>query len=215
VNLGFTPEPPDACEQAGTDQARSIGDGSFLENVTIGDDTTIAPNARKVAFHGVRVVGKALARTTLPGLGLTDCVLDRADVSSGTWTDARLVRVMFDGCKLTGLDARGADLRDVVFRDCKAPECLLSESAITRVVFENCRVTDLDLSGARITSMRFRGCDLRNLRLTGAKIGLLDLRGCEISGIAIDPGAMGGIVIETTQSPAIAAAVGVRVIDEL
>lgn len=216
MNSGFVPESPDlpALNTLGQVAPESIVSDAFIENAMLTTDVSIKDGARRVAFHGVRAGGGAFAGSALPGLRLTDCVFDQADMSGSTWIDARIVRTVFEGCKQTGFDARGAELRDVVFRECKAPACNLSETSIKRVVFENCRVTDLDLSGSRIESLRCRGCDLRNLRLTGAKIELLDLRGCEVLGIAIQPAAMGGVVIETTQSPAIAAAAGVRVMDD-
>ncbi len=160
-----------------------------------------------------QVLGRALMESTLSGFSLVDVALVRADCSNATWVDARIVRTRFDGCKLTGFDARGGELRDVVFNECKMSDTFMVESKLTRVRFDGCKISGLDLCDSKVNSVAIRGCDARNLRLMGAKIELLDLRGSMIEGIAIDPGSVGGVIIDPMQSCAIASALGARVMD--
>lgn len=212
------PERPDAFDESSliATHASAFVDHAQLENVRCVGDTAAPVHARSLAVRESILEGAALAGARLPAMRCLDTRFERADASASTWTDARLVRVRMNECKLTGLDIRSGELRDVQFKQCKAPDLLLSDASLSRVRFDDCRLDGLDLSGARIESCAIHNCDARNLRLAGARIELLDLRGSLIDGITLDQASLSGIVIDPTQAIAIAAALSARVceIDE-
>jgi uncharacterized protein YjbI with pentapeptide repeats len=167
--------------------------------------------AKGIAVEGSKIVESVLAGSILRAPRFVDCVFERADCASASWTDARIVRSVFTGCKLTGFDARGTEFRDVTFSECKMPDSFLVESTLTRVRFDSCKLNGLDLCGAKIKSVAIHSSDARNLRLQGAKIDTLDLRGSLIDGISLDPGSVAHLLIDPTQGGAIAQALGARV----
>ena len=209
------PEQPDAFDETLLTETNidALVDSAILDGVRLLGAGNPPAAARALVLEGSVVQGAVLAGSRLPSLRCLDTRLERADASAATWVDARLVRTRFSGCKLSGFDARGAELRDVVFDHCKAPDLIFTQATLARVRFDDCRLTGLDLGGAKIESCAIRGCDARNLRLQGAKIGLLDLRGSLIDGITPDQASLSSIVIDPTQLPAVAAAVGLRVLD--
>ena len=69
----------------------------------------------------------------------------------------------------------------------------------------------LDFTGAALSKVVIHNCDARNLRLLDARIDTLDLRGSDIEGIAIDAKSLNSIIIDPTQAPALARAMGIRV----
>jgi len=186
-------------------------DHAALDCVHISGASGVPVVARAMSIEQSLVESAVLAGSTLAGIRLLDCHVRRADLTGATWVDARLVRTKLGESKLTGFDARGGELRDVVFNNCKMPESFFIESSLTRVRFDECQISGIDLSGAKLHSVSMRGCDARNLRLIGARIDYLDLRGSMIEGITIEPEAVSGIVIEPIQAPALAVAMGARI----
>ncbi len=215
MNPGFQTEPPDVPAAASLREgdAGSLRDGGVVEETRFCHRPPGPVRARRLSLHATRVRGGALGGSELPGLRLTDTALEEADLAAATWIDVRMTRVLLTECRLTGFDGRGAEMRDVRFLGCRAPDMILGEASFSRVRFEDCRVAGLDLSGARIESLALRGCDARNLRLVGARIGMLDLRSSLIDGIAIEPGGVRGLVIDPPQGPSLARALGARVLD--
>lgn len=193
-------------------QAELIVDRSVHEAVRFGN-TERSVNAKLVSIEQAFVSGNAFAGSTMPASVFKDCVFDHADLASATWVDGRLVRTRFVECRLTGVDLRLCDLREVAFEQCKLPEALLGETTLNKVRFDQCQLMNLDLAGATIETLALHNCDATSLRLVGARIGLLDLRGSNIDGISLDAGSMRGIVIDPIQAPAIAQAMGVRVLN--
>lgn len=210
------PEPPDPDEHTELERVSIsvITDRAALESIKIDEPLSDPIRARDAAITNARITSTALMSSTLPGLRITDSVLDRADCSNATWIDARLVRCTLSGCKGTGLDLRGGSLRDVRFEECKLPEMFLHESTLDRVWLESCNLSNADLSGAKLHSVTIRDCDARGLRLLGTRITALDLRGSRIDHIAIDAGAIRNIIIDPLQAPALVEALGARVIDQ-
>ncbi|MEX0876945.1 MAG: pentapeptide repeat-containing protein [Phycisphaerales bacterium] len=207
------PETPDLDEHT---SLASIGADSLLpqsmhEHVELAGGLGDVLNARGVALSSSRVLGPVLMGSTLPGLRLVDCMLERADCSNATWVDARLVRCRFTASKATGFDARGGELRDVAFADCKMPDAFFVESTLDRVRFDRCQLSNLDLSGAKLGRVAMYDCDLRGMRLMGARIESLDLRGSRIEGWTIEPASVSKLIIDPLQAPALAHALGARV----
>lgn len=205
------PEAPDLPDELVAAAPGSFRDHGVLEGVQITDQLDAAPHARGVAVYQSRVAGRSLAASKLPALRLTDCLFDRADLAGVTWVDARIVRVRFQGCRLTGFDARGSELRDVLFSECKLPDAFFVESSLDRVTINACQATNLDLTGAAIGRLAIRGCDAMGLRLAGTRIEHLDLRGSAIDGIIIEPATVRRLTIDPAQASALAAALGAAI----
>ena len=211
----ITPEPPDLDNSIELSDAPSKPkDNTTYEHRNLNNTFTQPITARSITFDQCKFTSNALTASMLPSSRWTDCIIQSADLSNATWIDAGLIRVQITNTKLTGFDARGAELRDLQFTDCKAPDILLTEAALTRVRFDQCQLTSLDLAGAKIKSLAINNCDARNLRLIDAKIDHLDLSNSLIENIAINPAQLKGITITPTQAPALTVALGVNVIDE-
>lgn len=211
-----SPEPPDIDQTAplGRASISIITDRAAIEAVEFDEPFAEPLLARDLAVSGTRFTSTALLSSTLPSFRATDSFFERADCSNATWVDARLVRCAFTGCKGTGLDLRGAALRDVRFHECKLPEMFLQESSLDRVWFESCNLQHADFSGGKLDRVTIRDCDATGLRLLGARIAALDLRGSRIDHLAIDASAVRNIIIDPLQAPALAESLGARVIDQ-
>ena len=206
-------EPPDLDTVEFCDASSALNDKAVYERLHLNTPFTQPIHARSIAFDQSKLTNTSLISSTLPSSRWTDCAIETADLSSATWIDARLIRVHITNTKLTGFDARGAELRDVHYKECKAPDMLLTETKLTRVRFDHCQLTSLDLSGATIHSLAINHSDARNLRLINAKIDHLDLRDSLIESIAVSPSQLKHITITPSQAPALARALGVNIIE--
>jgi len=207
----ITPEPPDIPDDLTPCDPTQITDAAAIDQRAIIAAPSTPISARAPTFDQSKLTASALTGSILPASRWTDWTIESADLSNATWIDCRMVRVHITNTKLTGFDARGAELRDIHFKDCKAPDILLAESTLTRIRFDHCQLTNLDLTGATIKSLAINHCDSRNIRLINTKIEHLDLRDSLIEGIALNQSTLKGILINPPQAPAIAQALGVQI----
>ncbi|MGI5336387.1 pentapeptide repeat-containing protein [Streptomyces sp. CA-181903] len=146
-----------------------------------------------VWLHGVRVVGTELADTT--------------------WLDAE-----FTAGVLAGVEAHDAELRRVVFHQCKLDSVNLRGATLREVVFVDCLLRDVDFGGAALTDVRFPGSTLERARFERARPTKVDLRDATALGIAAGLGDLGGATISTPQlfdlAPALAGHIGLIVEDD-
>lgn len=123
-----------------------------------------------------------------------DVVLDGVRIGSAELYESRWEGVRVVGSKLSFVNLRGSQLRDVVFTDCVIEELDLLQATATRVALVNTTVRRLDVQHSTFEHVDLRGADIE-----------------EISGIS----ALGGAVISPVQlqllAPALATALGITV----
>ncbi|HEY2286145.1 MAG TPA: pentapeptide repeat-containing protein, partial [Streptosporangiaceae bacterium] len=94
------------------------------------------------------------------------------------------------------------------FRDCD----------LTDVTFDNCVLRDVDFSSARLTRVTFGGSRLASTTLVKVTLKQVDLRGAEELGLTVDPAALGGAIVSTSQlldlAPLLADSIGIIVTDQ-
>ncbi|MBZ4319595.1 pentapeptide repeat-containing protein [Streptomyces huiliensis] len=146
-----------------------------------------------VWLHATRMVGTGLADTT--------------------WLD-----VEFTAGVLAGTEIHGAELRRVVFRQCKLDSVNLRAATLREVAFVDCLLRDVDFGGATLTDVHFPGSTLERARFDRATLAKVDLREATALGIAAGLGDLGGATISTPQlfdlAPALAQHVGLAVKDD-
>jgi uncharacterized protein YjbI with pentapeptide repeats len=125
-------------------------------------------------------------------LTLTDVVLERCDLSGALVRGAELRRVVWRDCRISGLVLDGSALHDVVFQACKLDTASLRTIDTQRVVFEDCVLSEADFSGARLPYARFLRCDLRQARFAKADARGTHLHGSQLDGLR-DADALRGV----------------------
>ncbi|MCC3769825.1 pentapeptide repeat-containing protein [Streptomyces sp. UNOC14_S4] len=146
----------------------------------------------EVWLHTVRVVGTNLAETT--------------------WLDSECIASVFAGTEI-----HGAELRRVVFHQCKLDSVNLRATSLKDVVFVDCLLRDVDFGGANLTDVSFPGSSLDGARFDRATLTRVDLR--EAGALRITSGLDGlkGAMITSGQlfdlAPALAQHVGLIVKD--
>jgi hypothetical protein len=153
----------------------------------------------------------------LPGLRLTDVVVDAADFSGVDLEEALLTRVEFRGCRMSGLQAVATRMHDVAFMDCKLDGCNFRMTEADRVTFSTCELRGADFYAASMKHVRFFDCDLSAADFSQTALSNGQFHGSNL--VDIKGGdSLRDIVIDTAQVVPLAlrvfGAMGIRVDDE-
>ncbi|UQX02258.1 pentapeptide repeat-containing protein [Streptomyces sp. RerS4] len=188
-------------------------------------------------YDGVEFADVDLAGQQGAGARFMDCALRRCGLDGAGLGKARILDSVLEGVRGVGTDLSGASLRDVELVEARLGGAQLHGAVLERVlvrggkidylnlrmarlrdvVFEGCVLVEPDFGGAVLERVELRGCVVREADFTGARMAEVDLRGAAELGIARGVEALAGAVISSGQlfelAPALAARVGVRVVD--
>ncbi|MER7759617.1 pentapeptide repeat-containing protein [Streptomyces sp. NPDC097619] len=171
----------------------------------------------------LRLVESALSEVTLTGGRYRRARLDSVwcrglravgtDLAETAWLDVDCAAGLFAGIQL-----HGAELRRVVFRNCKFDSVNFRAARLREVAFVDCLLRDADFAGAALNDVVFPGSTLESVRLDGAGLAKTDLREARALGITSGFEALRGAVISTPQlfdlAPSLAAHLGLTVKDD-
>ena len=193
----------------------ALGRHLDLEDALVGADEDLSGvDQTEASLLRVRVSGTPMRTTRLRSLRMTDVEAQGVDGSNSDWRGARLWRVAFAGCRLTGLALVEAQISDVTFRDCKLDLATFAQASLERTSFVGCVFDEADFLGAQLRDVRFDGCRLQRVRLDGVRIDGVDLRGSDLR-LDGDISALRGALIDGVQlvelAPLLADAAGILV----
>lgn len=101
---------------------------------------------------------------------LIDCDLSRVRFRS-------VATSTFDGCKLTGADLSGAQVRDVRWASSRITLANLRMATFERVQWHECAVEECDLFDSTLTDVDLSGSSVVGLNLDRARFERVDFRG--------------------------------------
>lgn len=161
-------------------------------------DETAAENAffdgQDISYtevSGAELRGCVLRRCNLRGIrwthaSFTDVIFENCDLSNARFYEGYFQRVQFVGCKMVGMDAVDARLRNVAFDAGILRMLNLSGAKLTGVRFTGC---DLNESALRMLQemkrVSFDCCDLTRAELAGTKLKGIDLTTCRLEGVQL------------------------------
>lgn len=144
-------------------------------------------------------------------LRMQDTLIDSSDLANIDLSDSVLERVEITSTRLTGARFIEAQLKDVLFRECKLDLIQLRMGRLQQCVFEQCNLADADFYGADLSGTVFRGCDFSRADFSSARLIGADIRDCRLDGLRGTPAAMEGLVISPDQAALLITLFGVRV----
>jgi uncharacterized protein YjbI with pentapeptide repeats len=159
-------------------------DGESWEEVELVDTSLPGIDARALGFMSVRFVATDLSGAKLANLFLSECELNRCDLSNVAAHAGSMRRVTCSGGRLTGMRWTSGEIRDSAFRDCRADLASFERTGVSRVVFEDCNLRDADFRAARMESVAFRRCDLSGADISGARLKDCSMERCTIEGLS-------------------------------
>ncbi|MGK5637415.1 pentapeptide repeat-containing protein [Streptomyces sp. URMC 126] len=182
-------------------------DGSAFEDAEAGRSLF-----SEVAFSSAVFQRGSFRRSRFDDVWLHAVRMVGTDLADTTWLDGELTAGV-----LAGAEAHGAELRRVVFRQCKLDSVNFRAATLREVAFVDCLLRDVDFGGAILTDVHFPGSTLDGARFEKARLTKVDLREATALGIAAGLGDLGGATVSTPQlfdlAPALAAHIGLTVED--
>jgi uncharacterized protein YjbI with pentapeptide repeats len=183
--------PEDGAHVEGEDFARVDWFGAELSGVTFTrcrfDDASLEDLVtRRCVFDECVLTGVRMAGAAHHGTAFLSCRFDRAKLLHASW----------QGCKLTGSQFPGAQLRPMTVEDCDWSYTSLRgvdlsgvdlsgqrfrEADLTDADLRECDLTRADLDRARLQSAKLRGADLR-----GASMDEVNWRAFDVTGVRLD-----------------------------
>ena len=145
------------------------------------------------------------------GLHVRDTRIESSDLAGIDLAGSLLERVEWISTRLTGSSYTEAQLKSVLFQECKLDFALLRMARLQNCVFEACNLTDADFYAADLSGTTFRGCDLSRADLSQAKLAGADIRDCRLDELRGTPANMEGLIISPDQAPLLISLFGVRV----
>ena len=156
--------------------------------------------------------GVTLSECRAQRLRMEDVRVDASDLANMDVTGGRLDRVEIRSTRLTGTVWVEAQMKSVLFEECKMDLVQMRMARLEHCVFERCNLTQADFYGADLTGTIFRGCDLSGAEMAQAKLAGTDVRGCRLDGMRGTPASMDGLTISPDQAALLITLFGVKVV---
>jgi uncharacterized protein YjbI with pentapeptide repeats len=171
----------------------------------------LSPRGQPTRIDRCVLTSVTLADPKAHGLHLHDVRIESSDLANVDLKSSSFERVEIISTRLTGATCTEAQLKSVLFKECKLDFALLRMARLQQCVFERCILTDADFYGADLAGTIFRDCDLSRADLSHAKLERADIRGCRLDGLRGTPATMGGLIISPDQAALLITLFGVRV----
>jgi uncharacterized protein YjbI with pentapeptide repeats len=149
--------------------------------------------------------GVVMTGSRLRSVALIDVAARGVEASNVDWSGARLKRVVFDGCRMTGFGGSELEADDVLFRDCMLHLANFRFGRIRRTTFENCALDEADFAGASLTETRFAGSQMRRVQFDKVTLSRVDFRGSQLEDPRGDIMGLRGAIIDSVQLVGLAA----------
>jgi uncharacterized protein YjbI with pentapeptide repeats len=160
--------------------------------------------------------GASVERLDLTGATLVDVEVRDLRASTLSARSARLRRVRITGGRIGTLDLGDAEIDEVELRGVRIDYASLAAARIADLLIADCTISTLDLPQATVARMAFADSRADDVDTRGVRAKDLDLRGLEAVSY-LDAGSLRGATLSSRQveylAPALAAALGIRVID--
>jgi uncharacterized protein YjbI with pentapeptide repeats len=144
-------------------------------------------------------------------LRVRDTLIQNCDLANIDLTGSLLERVDIIATRLTGAVCTEAQLKSVLFRECKLDFAVMRMVRLQHCIFEKCNLTDADFYDADLSGSVFRGCDLSRADISHAKLRGADIRDCRLDSIRGMPVDTDGLIISPDQAALLITLFGVRV----
>jgi len=165
------------------------------------------------ALTRLTLSGCALGQAQFADVWFSDVALISAGLARTSWRDVTLT-----GAVIAGAEVYGSLLRRVRFDRCKLDSVNFRDCDLTEVTFDNCVLRNVDFSTARLTRVAFPDSRLSAVTLVKVTLDRVDLRQAQELGVTVDPTALRGAIVSTSQlldlAPLLADSIGIVVSDQ-
>lgn len=196
------------------------------------EDAVAAFEAEDIEIRERWLTNTRVDERTFASLRVKECILERVSLAncrfgSVTFKDVRLiecdlanlkahgmtmVRVTFERCRMTGLQAGIAELQDVLIAEGDQRYMQFRFSKCQSSEFDHCNLEEADFHGTDLSGSRFRVCNLKKADLGEVKLAGADLRGSQLEGVLWNAEDIRGATIDPVQALEVARLLGVKIV---
>lgn len=173
-------------------------------------------DAAHAALTECALSGASVERLDLTGATLVDVEVRDLRATTLIARSSRLRRVRITGGRIGTLDLADAEIDEVELRGVRIDYASLAAARIADLLIADCTIGTLDLPQATVARMAFADSRAEDVDTRGVRAKDLDLRGLEAVSY-LDAGSLRGATLSSRQveylAPALAAALGIRVLD--
>ncbi|MET0674049.1 MAG: pentapeptide repeat-containing protein [Microbacterium pygmaeum] len=173
-------------------------------------------DASHATFTECALRGVSVDHLDLTGAVLVDVDIAQLRATTITGRGSRLRRVRISGGRIGTLDLGGADVDEVELRGIRIEYLALAGSRVTDLLVSGCTIGTLDLPQATLSRIAFADSRADDVDTRAMRAKDVDLRGLEAVSY-LDPAALRDATLSPRQvehlAPALAAALGIRVLD--
>jgi uncharacterized protein YjbI with pentapeptide repeats len=190
-----------------------LASGEVFDAIVIGNVVPPLLSLRGQSTRMDRCVWRnvTLADAGAKQLRVRDSVIENSDLANIDLTGSLFERVDISNSRLTGSNLTEAQLKSVLFRECKLDFAAMRMAKLQNCIFENCNLTDADCYEADLTGAIFSGSDFSRADISRANFKGVDLRDCRLDGLRGMPANMDGLIISPDQAALLITLFGVRV----
>ncbi len=142
-----------------------------------------AHSSEFVEMASLAVEGGTLADSDWYRTNWVDVALSSVDAANASFTESGLKRIIWDHCRMTGIQAGGCTIEDAGHLGCPMTMANLRFSNLQRVVFDGCDLTGADFTSARLTDVTFLDCQLGGAQFQQAQCSRVLVAGGSLGGI--------------------------------
>lgn len=160
---------------------------AYMEEVLIERQEVTGIDARNVDLQESKVIHVTVSESFLQGLSMKDVLVDSTNLAASKVSDSKLIRVVFKGCRLQGIDFSTSELSDVVFEDCNLDLSNFNMTILRDVLFKNCSLNDTSFVSSKQKNVAYENCSIEKIDITDTTAQNVHLSGSQvfnISGIA-------------------------------
>jgi uncharacterized protein YjbI with pentapeptide repeats len=141
-------------------------------------------SARRIRIQESELRGVTFAPGNVPGLVLSEVVMDDCDLSNVQAREGSIRRVEIRRSRLVGLALTDARIQDLRVVDASLTLGSFARSRLQRVIFEGVNLRETSFMDARLESVGFVDCALAGADFRGAKLlGATTISGSSLEGV--------------------------------
>jgi uncharacterized protein YjbI with pentapeptide repeats len=156
---------------------------AYIEGALIERQETASIDARNAELEGSRITYVTIPELLMQGVSMKDVFLNSTNLTAAKISDSKLIRVVFKGCRLQGIDFSASELSDIVFEDCNLDLSNFNMAVLQDVMFKNCSLNDASVVSSGQKNVAYENCVIEKIDITETVAQNVNLVGSQVYNI--------------------------------
>jgi len=157
---------------------------AYIEGLLIERQEVVGHDAKNIDMQESKISHITASESLLQGLSMKDVIVDSTNLTASKVSDSKLMRVVFKGCRLQGIDFSSSELSDVVFEDCNLDLSNFNMATFRDVIFKDCSLNDTSFVSSKQQNVAYENCTIEKIDITDTTARNVNLSGSQIYNIS-------------------------------